>query len=351
MLKKLLAGCVTLALLSAAAVKADPPPEGTDVQAGPVRVKVHAQGPDMQAGPVAVRMQLAQPIRPSDYWIGVECHPAGPVVRAQLGLAEDEGLVVDNVVPDSPASAAGIRQHDVLVKAGDKSLSGIADLIAAVDAAKEKKLAIELIRGGKTQQITVTPEKRPKERFPAVPVPQQGDWKAWNKWFRQLRPGDIPSAPFQFEFIHPPALLPPDAKVHPSMPGNMSVTISKQGEEPAKIVVKKDDQKWEVTEEELDKLPDDVRPHVERMLGRTIKGVPALRRFEFVPDWLTPNRPKNRLRQPFELKVPSPGSLNERMEKRLEEMNRQIEQLRKSIEDLREKQSSPKTPQKDSEKV
>jgi len=70
-----------------------------------------------------------------------------------------------------------------------------------------------------------------------------------------------------------------------------------------------------------------------------------------VPDWLTPNRPKNRLRQPFELKVPSPGSLNERMEKRLEEMNRQIEQLRKSIEDLREKQSSPKTPQKDSEKV
>jgi len=351
MFRDLLAGSVMLALLSAVAVKADQPPQGTDAEAGPVRVKVFAEGSEPIGGPLAVELQASRPAGLSDYWIGVECHPVSPVLCAQLGLAEGEGLVVDAVVPDSPAAVAGIRRHDVLIEAGGKSLSDITELIEAVDTAQDKELAIALIRAGKKKQVTVTPAKRPKEQFPAIPLPEQGDWQEWNKWFERLRPGDIRVAPFQFEFIHPPAMLPPDAKVHPSMPGNMSVTISKQGDAPAKIVVKKGDEKWEVTEEELDKLPDDVRPHIERMLGRIPEGATQLRRFEFVPDWIRPDRPEGRLRERLELKVPAPGPLQERMEKRLEELNRQIEQLRKSIDDLREKGSAPKTPEKNAEEI
>ncbi len=48
----------------------------------------------------------------------------------------------------------------------------------------------------------------------------------------------------------------------------MSVTIIKHGKDPAKIKVEQGDKTWEVTEATLDELPDDIRPHVEPMVGR-----------------------------------------------------------------------------------
>ena len=48
----------------------------------------------------------------------------------------------------------------------------------------------------------------------------------------------------------------------------MSITISKTGKKPAQIAVKQGDEKWEGTEEQLDKMPAKFRPHVDRMLGR-----------------------------------------------------------------------------------
>ena len=41
----------------------------------------------------------------------------------------------------------------------------------------------------------------------------------------------------------------------------------RSGKNPAKISVSRGDEKWNLTDQELNKLPDDVRPFVERMLG------------------------------------------------------------------------------------
>ena len=78
----------------------------------------------------------------------------------------------------------------------------------------------------------------------------------------------------------------------------MSIVISKEGDQPAKIVVKRGDEKWEVTEKELDKLPADVRPHVEHMFGhggligassttprRRLRAFPANRCASFPARW------------------------------------------------------------------
>src|SRR5579862_3142527 len=40
-------------------------------------------------------------------YLGVSSSPAPPVVRKQLGLPEGMGLVVDIVMPESPAATAG----------------------------------------------------------------------------------------------------------------------------------------------------------------------------------------------------------------------------------------------------
>jgi hypothetical protein len=96
----------------------------------------------------------------------------------------------------------------------------------------------------------------------------------------------------------------------------MSVVISKEGDQPAKIVVKRGDDKWELTEKELNKLPADIRPHVERMLGRGPLGILA--------DAET-----------------APGTPESRLEKRFDEMNRRIDKLLQSMEDTGDGRHQP----------
>jgi S1-C subfamily serine protease len=47
-------------------------------------------------------------------FLGVETSQVPSVVSEQLGLAKGFGLVVDYVVPASPAAAAGIQQNDIV---------------------------------------------------------------------------------------------------------------------------------------------------------------------------------------------------------------------------------------------
>jgi hypothetical protein len=221
----------------------------------------------------------APAFKPSEYWLGIECMIAPSALRAQLGLAEKQGLLVGNVVPESPAAKAGIARHDVLLRAGDRPLGEPRDLVQAVENAKQSKLKIDLIRGGKPKTVEALPAKRPQEASrAAVAPPEAGDRamiQRWmDNWWRDRvynRGGE--QSPMQFFLMHPGAIVSGDVLLSRPLPPNMSIVVSKEGDQPAKIVVKREDKKWEVTEKELDKLPADVRPHVERMLGRGLTGI------------------------------------------------------------------------------
>ena len=332
-------GVVALMLFAAGVVRAAGPPDRPQLRRNPVQVQVQVGGP----------VEVA-PIQLGDHWIGVECYPVRGALRAQLALPEGQGLLVERVMPDSPAAKAGLQQYDVLVAAGGKPLGTILDLAEAVGAAKEQKLSLELLRGGQSTKIEVEPAKRPDEArpmprprdldFPGAHGLEYPDWDRIQKWLERVQPGRDGRPPMRFRFFHPGWILPPEAPAQPPLPGNMSVAITKAGDEPARIVVKKGDEKWEVTEEELDKLPDEIRPHVERMLGRVPPVAPdQVKPLDFVPDWSIPPG----------IEIPSP----ERLEKRMEEMNRRIEELRKSLDEMRPRLKAPEktNPPKDQQKV
>jgi hypothetical protein len=60
-----------------------------------------------------------------------------------------------------------------------------------------------------------------------------------------------------------------------NVPSGVSVSITRQGDGPAEITVKKGDQTWKLEsgdEEALKKLPEDVRPFVQQMLEGTRPG-------------------------------------------------------------------------------
>jgi len=270
-------------------------------------------------------------LKSSDYWLGVLCHLPEPALRGQLRLPENQGLVVAQVVDDSPAAKAEILVNDVLLKAGDKTLRQVADLVQAVDAAKDSKLRLELIRAGQTKTIEVQPEKRPPGS--ALPnLSNEGDWKTLRSWMERMTPG---GPPMRFHFYHPGTILPPDVSFYPPLPNDMSVTVTRQGRQPAKIVVQKGDQHWELSEKELDKLPAELRGHVGRMLSP-----PSLLGF-------SPDDPRG-----APATMPSLGErLESRLQKQLDKMNERFEQLRKDMEELRRQHENlsphPSQPERD----
>jgi hypothetical protein len=131
------------------------------------------------------------------------------------------------------------------------------------------------------------------------------------KWTENIRPGDpFGNRDYSMFFVRPGVVLGRPGAV-PDLPGNVTITISKQGASPAKIVVTRDHDKWEVSEGELGKLPADLRPHVEAML-----------------------------RHPFRARIlPEPPEPRRSVDKQLEEMSRRLDEMRKAVEELKQKQS------------
>jgi len=91
------------------------------------------------------------------YRIGVTLAEADDVLRSQLRLAAGEGLVVTDVLADSPAAKAGILQHDVLTKLDGKRLTAVDTVNAQIQEIKDRAVPVALFRTGSELVLTVTP--------------------------------------------------------------------------------------------------------------------------------------------------------------------------------------------------
>jgi membrane-associated protease RseP (regulator of RpoE activity) len=101
----------------------------------------------------------AAAIQPQGPWIGVSVGPADALLRAHLRLPEGAGVVVTQVVPDSPAHQAGVEPHDVLVAVNGKPIASSEDLKAHIRAATgNAALHMKLVRRGKPLEKQVTPQ-------------------------------------------------------------------------------------------------------------------------------------------------------------------------------------------------
>lgn len=101
------------------------------------------------------------------YMIGVHCGKVAPALQAQLGLAEDSGLLVNAVGEGTPAAAAGLQKYDVLLFADDQELLEQADLTRMVQKAGESnsELSLTVMRGGKEIGVDVSPVERTAEQM------------------------------------------------------------------------------------------------------------------------------------------------------------------------------------------
>jgi hypothetical protein len=119
-----------------------------------------------------------------------------------------------------------------------------------------------------------------------------------------------------------------DGRIHGwagrDLPDNFSLRIEKNDQGPAHIHVQRGDERWEVTEDNLDALPEDLRPVVEGMLSGSRGHLP---RFFFR------DRGDDR-RQPRFSPGPTPPG-DSRVEQQMNEMSLRIKELQEAIESLR----------------
>jgi len=93
----------------------------------------------------------ATPRRPV---LGVTLSAVPPVLRTQLSIAEGEGVVVEEVLPDTPAAKMGLRRHDVILAVNGTPVAAAPAVRAAVEAVKEGgELKLRILRGGKAEEI------------------------------------------------------------------------------------------------------------------------------------------------------------------------------------------------------
>jgi hypothetical protein len=97
-------------------------------------------------------------------WLGVVMSPLPEPLAAQLEL-EDLGMMVINVMKDSPADRAGLKQYDVILEFDGQNLSEsfkeFADMVRAHQPGDQ--VEIRILRAAEPMTLTATLSERPEE--------------------------------------------------------------------------------------------------------------------------------------------------------------------------------------------
>ncbi len=127
-------------------------PRNVVVGGEPAGVKViELHRPDKAAAPPR-KMKIT--------FLGVVTSPVGEPLGEQLGLPRGAGLVVEFVEPDSPAAAAGLFKHDVLVRLEDQLLINQPQLAVLVRMRKPgERVTLTLKRNAAERKIPVRLEE------------------------------------------------------------------------------------------------------------------------------------------------------------------------------------------------
>jgi len=89
-------------------------------------------------------------------WLGVTIQPLTPELSKQFGLGDEKGVLVGDVVEDSPADKAGILRGDVIVEFDGKEVKDATNLRNIVaGTAPNTAVSVKLVREGKPKTVQV----------------------------------------------------------------------------------------------------------------------------------------------------------------------------------------------------
>ncbi len=162
---------------------------GDAVSEPPARIIPDPPEPGQPLPPAEVDVPPA-PAGPG--YMGLLATPVPPAIQAHFAnlIPQGEGLLVTSVVPDSPASAAGIEPNDILLRYDDTPLASfqqLTELVRRDEAGAEVQL--HGVRAGRAVDLTITLGEAPllEQPQPETVPPQAMDFRQF------LTPGGAPA--------------------------------------------------------------------------------------------------------------------------------------------------------------
>lgn len=106
-------------------------------------------------------MQKGKVIRP---WLGIQMQNLTPELAEYFALESTTGVLVVGVVPGNPASEAGLRQGDVIVKMDNQSVKDDEELVERVKKYQiGQKITLLIYREQQLMQITLEVGEKPAQ--------------------------------------------------------------------------------------------------------------------------------------------------------------------------------------------
>jgi len=97
-------------------------------------------------------------------WLGVYIQDITRDIREAMDLKSGRGILIRDVVEDSPADVAGIEQEDVIIEFNGKKVRDTSRFTSMVRSASPgDEVTLTIIRDGKEKTITITLGNRPKD--------------------------------------------------------------------------------------------------------------------------------------------------------------------------------------------
>lgn len=280
------------------------------------------------------------------YWIGVQAEAADEILREHLKL--ESGLVVNDVIPESPAAKAGVERHDIVLRFGETAVSSVEDLVNAVEKNQDAEVELRLLRKGEEKTLKIKPSERPADGT-ELRVPLRIDVNSLERAitdkdgnvvrFRTFGPGFVTD---QLNVL---------VAGEQAFPNDLELTLKKEGSAPAKITIKRKEDTWETTEDKLQELPGDVRHSVELYLHRgphplINSGTPRVRAFTYtVPPGQDAEAHQRALKAyaeaardgvPRATRVEVERGIRTLVPADSSEQSKAIDELRKSVDELRQ---------------
>jgi len=97
-------------------------------------------------------------------WLGVYIQEVTPEIAEQFEITEARGVLVGDVIEESPAEKSGIKRGDIIVKVNDEEVNSpeeLQDKIRSIDIGK--KANIEIVRNDKEMNFVVKIGEMPTE--------------------------------------------------------------------------------------------------------------------------------------------------------------------------------------------
>jgi len=100
-------------------------------------------------------------------WIGIGSQDVTPDLAHTFGVNGRGGAIVNQLASSGPAARGGIQVGDVVIRAGDRDVHDEHDLIREIALrGVGERVRIELLRGGRRQELWVTTASRPGDTGP-----------------------------------------------------------------------------------------------------------------------------------------------------------------------------------------